>query len=254
MRNPHGDFIWYELMTRDAAAAERFYGPILGWKIGESMPGDVDYRMIVAGDENAGGALTLTDEMCEHGAHPTWLAYIGVDDVDATVAQIEQKGGSVLMPATDYPGVGRMAMVSDPQGLPFYVMRGLSDETSTVFSVEKTGHVAWNELVTSDLGAAKTFYTEVFGWSLGGAMPMGPLGDYQFLEHGGQMIGAMMQSPNEGQRGWNFAFNCADIDGAVGQISTLGGTVRDGPMEVPGGQRVIQATDPEGTRFMLVGK
>jgi predicted enzyme related to lactoylglutathione lyase len=85
-------------------------------------------------------------------------------------------------------------------------------------------------------------------------MPMGEMGDYQFLNHGGRMIGAMMQSSEEGQRGWGFAFNSTDIDKAAQDIPRFGGTVRQGPMEVPGGQRVIMASDTEGVRFMLVGK
>ena len=253
MRNPHGDFIWYELMTRDAEAAGRFYGPILGWTVGERYPGSVDYRMIDTGNGLAGGLLTLDDGMCEGGARPTWLGYIGVDDVDATVSRIEEKGGSVLMPAHDIPDVGRIAMMKDPQGLPFYIMRGASDEVSDAFAPDKVGHCAWNELITSDLQAAKSFYTDVFGWTLGDVMPMGPMGDYQFLEHGGRMIGAMMQSQEEGKRGWGFAFHCADIDRAATQIPELGGTVCEGPMEVPGDQRVIMAKDVEGVRFMVVG-
>ena len=51
----------------------------------------------------AGGVLRLTDEMRQHGAQPVWLGYVGVDDVDATVAPIEAKGGKALMPPFDIP-------------------------------------------------------------------------------------------------------------------------------------------------------
>ncbi|MEO5972002.1 MAG: VOC family protein [Sphingomicrobium sp.] len=254
MRNQHGDFIWYELMTRDPAAAARFYAPVAGWKIGEPVPAPTEYRMINADDGMVGGALTLTPEMTEHGARPTFLGYIGVDDVDATVVRVEALGGKTLMPAADMDGVGRIAMLADPQGAPFYVMRGATDEVSTSFDPAKNGHAAWNELQTSDLEAAKRFYPDVFGWALGDVMPMGEMGDYQFIEHGGRMIGAMMTAPPGTPAGWGFAFNNADIDGANDRICSAGGTVLRGPIEVPGDQRVVMAKDPEGVPFMLVGK
>ena len=63
MRNPHGDFIWYELMTGDARAAKRFYDPVAGWDIEAQPSGKMDYRMIDTGDGLVGGTLTLTREM-----------------------------------------------------------------------------------------------------------------------------------------------------------------------------------------------
>jgi predicted enzyme related to lactoylglutathione lyase len=254
MRNPHGDFIWYELLTRDPGAAKRFYDPVAGWTIEAQASGPMDYRMIDTGDGLVGGTMTLTREMTDHGARPTWLGYIGVDDVDATVAKVEGKGGKVMMPATDIPDVGRIAMVTDPQGNPFYVMRGAVDRVSTSFDPAKTGHAAWNELQTSDLDAAKGFYPDVFGWTLGEVMPMGEMGDYQFIHHDGRMIGAMMKAPPGAPTGWSFAFFNQDVDAAVARIRELGGTVNQGPMEVPGDQRAVMATDPEGVPFMLVGK
>ena len=254
MRNKHGDFIWYELMTRDPAAAKQFYDPVAGWTIEPQPSGEMDYRMIDTGDGLVGGTLTLTKDMTDHGARPTWLGYIGVDDVDATIATIEAKGGKVLMPANDLPDIGRIAMVADPQGNPFYIMRGSVDQVSTSFAPDKPGHTAWNELRTSDLNAAKAFYTDVFGWTLADVMPMGEMGDYQFVDHGGRMIGAMMKAPPGAPGGWGFAFHNRDVDTAVERIRELGGKVDQGPMEVPGDQRAVMATDPEGVPFMLVGK
>ena len=254
MRNPHGDFIWYELMTGDPVAAKKFYDPVAGWTIGAEPVGAMDYRMIDTGDGLVGGTLTLNRDMTDHGARPTWLGYIGVDDVDATIAEIERRGGKVLMPANDIEGVGRIALATDPQGNPFYVMRGAVDNVSTAFAPDKLGHTAWNELQTSDLEAAKRFYVDVFGWTLGSAMPMGEMGDYQFIEHGGRQIGAMMKAAPGARGGWGFAFFNPDVDAAAERIKQLGGTVDQGPMEVPGDQRALMATDPEGVRFMLVGK
>lgn len=116
MANPAGSFIWYELMTPDPAGSKRFYDAVVaGWTIEAQPSGDMDYRMITRSDGgNSGGVLRLTEEMQGHGARPCWLGYLGVPDVDAAVARVEEDGGRTLMPGHDIRGVGRIAMVTDP--------------------------------------------------------------------------------------------------------------------------------------------
>lgn len=253
MRNSHGSFIWYELMSKDPDASKAFYDAVVGWSIGPKPAGAMDYRMIEAGDGQVGGVLGLTTEMTSHGARPMWFGYLGVDNVDDTVQKVLAAGGKVLMPAWDIPEVGRLAMVTDPQGIPFYVMRGASDHTSTAFGRTAMGHVSWNELLTPNQDAALAFYGSLFGMSKSGVMPMGPMGDYTFLRHAGADIGAMMTTPPGGApNGWGFYFRVADIEAAKDKVIKGGGTVIQGPMEVPGGEMVLSAIDPQGASFGLV--
>src|SRR5437899_2129174 len=127
--NPQGDFIWYELMTPDPEGSKAFYDAVVGWNFGEPADEYQGYRMINApGGGFAGGVLPLTEEMQQHGARPIWLGYVYVADVDQSVRAIEQAGGKSLMPANDIPNVGRIAMVADPDGAPFYVMKPIPPE------------------------------------------------------------------------------------------------------------------------------
>ncbi|MFD1610262.1 VOC family protein [Sphingomonas tabacisoli] len=255
MPNAHGSFIWYELMTADTAAAKAFYDPVVGWDIGGPQPGGIDYRMIVAPDGMAGGVMGLTPDMISQGAKPLWMGYFGVDNVDATVDAVVKAGGQVHLPAFDAPNVGRIAMVSDPQGVPIYVMRGASDENSTAYARHGVGHVSWNELLTPDADAALAFYGAAFNVTKVGAMPMGEMGDYSFIANGdskGEAVGAVMKTPPQGHSGWGFYFRVPEIQAAIAQIRKGGGTVLQGPMEVPGGEWVINAQDPEGVHFGLV--
>jgi uncharacterized protein len=254
MANQHGEFIWYELMTGDPDAAQAFYGEVVGWKIGEQSSDD-DYRHIAAGDDFIGGLLPLTDEMREHGARPVWLGYIAVNDVDTTVSELEELGGRVLMPARDLPDVGRIAMVADPQGVPFYVMRGsVEGETSTAFKPMAEGHCGWNELATTDQAGALDFYGRLFGWTSHEAMSMGEIGDYRFLDHHGVRLGAVSPYLEESASPiWSYYFRVADIDLASAKTAERGGKVLHGPMEVPGGDHIIVGLDPEGAMFALVG-
>src|SRR3954462_5771514 len=115
MANPAGSFIWYELMTTDPEAIARFYAAVVGWTIGSPEPnqgGGMDYRVIGRADGGfAGGALRLTGDMQEHGARPLWIRYFSPANVDRQVAAIVRECGTLQMPATDIPNVGRIAML-----------------------------------------------------------------------------------------------------------------------------------------------
>lgn len=257
-------FIWYELMTTDPDASATFYSAVVGWTVaahGDAQPGGGDYRMIVRSDgSTAGGLFGLSQEMREHGARPCWLGYLYTPDVDATVAAIVADGGAVKMPVMELP-VGRIAMVNDPQGVSFYAMTPVPpadqpDAQSDVYHRSAPQHVSWNELYTSDVEAAKAFYAKHFGMSFNDKMPMGEMGDYWFITEGTMedAIGAMMQKPpHVPTSSWLYYIRVADIDAAVESVKAGGGQVVNGPMEVPGGDWIINGVDPQGAAFSLVG-
>jgi hypothetical protein len=257
--NPPGDFIWYELMTPDPEGAKAFYDAVVGWDIEPQPAGPMDYRMIRRSDGgNAGGVLRLTDDMTSHGARPVWLGYIYVGDVDATVATIERAGGKALMPAFDIPDIGRIAMVTDPQGAPFYVMKPIPpadkpQAKSDVFSPDALQRVSWNELVTSDREAARGFYGELFGWTSDEFMPMGELGEYRFWDHHGVRLGAVCGPIPDEQPHWRYYFRVPSIAKAKETAEANGGVVYMGPHEVPSGDWIVIGKDPQGAEFALVG-
>jgi predicted enzyme related to lactoylglutathione lyase len=260
-RGREGGFIWYELMTPDPAASKKFYDEVVGWNIGEdSVAQGIEYRMIGRSDGgNAGGVLTLTDEMCDGGARPIWLGYLHTNDVDAKVEAIRADGGSVMMEPWDQPGVGRLAMVTGPEGAPFYLMAPIPAEgdpnaNSDVFSVDQPQRVRWNELWSSDPERSIDFYKRRFGWSQEGDMDMGEMGKYRFVQHDGVGIGAVMPTmPKMPQSMWNFYVGVDDIDRAAEAVRSGGGQVTNGPMEIPGGEYALNGVDPQGALFGLVG-
>jgi predicted enzyme related to lactoylglutathione lyase len=258
-RQLQGSHIWYELMTPDPDGATAFYGAVVpGWTVGQPIGGDQDYRIIGRSDGgSAGGVLALTEDMRQHGARPVWLGYIGADDVDATARQVEAKGGKLLMPAFDIPQ-GRIAMVTDPQGNPFYIMKpippaGQEDRQSDVFSPDQPQRVSWNELSTADPVAARTFYGELFGWTSDDFMPMGEYGEYRFFDHGSLRIGAVSGMMPDGHPGWRYYIRVPSISKAVEAVTAGGGTNTLEPMEVPGGDTIVIGNDPQGAEFALVG-
>lgn len=259
MGNPAGSFIWYELMTTDADRVGPFYEAVIGWTVSPADPSaPIDYRHIARADGGANGAiLNLTGEMQQQGARPAWVPYLHVRDVDAAVADIREDGGTLLMPKMTIPE-GSFAMVSDPMGTPFYVMSpvpppGKPEAQSDVFSVTEAQHVRWNELASPDLDAAKAFYAEHFGFEFKNSMPMGAMGDYCFIDHHGQVLGAIMaQQPGQPQL-WVPYIGVPSVLAAKAAIEANGGKVMNGPHEVPGGDWIVVATDPAGAVFGVVG-
>ena len=254
-----GDFIWYELMSADPEGSKAFYDAVVGWTISDAEPAYNGYRMIGRSDGGfAGGVLPLTDEMQQHGARPTWLGYISVPEVDEAARSIEGAGGKTLMPATDIPNVGRIAMVADPQGAPFYVMKPTPptndpNAKSDVFAPTEQQRVGWNELNTSDPAAGRKFYGDQFGWDTNDFMDMGEMGEYRFIDHHGARLGALCGVMPGGRPAWRFYFRVPSITKAKDVIEARGGTVRVGPMQVPTGDYIVIGSDPQGAEFALVG-
>jgi uncharacterized protein len=251
--NAPGTPLWYELMSPDPDASARFYETVVGWTT-RAFGGGGDYRVFESDGGQAGGLLPLSADMQAGGARPAWHLYVTSADVDASVAEAERQGGRTVWHANDLPGVGRVALVADPQGIPFYVMRGAQEATSTVFSDTALGRCSWNELNSPDPDDAIRFFGAVFGWHVGGAMPMGDLGDYSFLHAGELVLGAAMRTPPGAPSGWTFYFRVPDIDAGAAAVAAGGGKVLMGPMDVPGDDRALVATDPQGAVFGLVAK
>lgn len=112
------NFLWYELMTSDTAAAGEFYSHVVGWNTGDGSTPRNPYTLFRIGDQGVGGMMELPKEACDQGAEPGWIGYIAVDDVDAEVKRVVAAGGSVLRDPDDVPGMLRFAVVADPHGTP----------------------------------------------------------------------------------------------------------------------------------------
>jgi predicted enzyme related to lactoylglutathione lyase len=110
-------FIWHELMSTDIEVAQNFYLEVTGLT---ATPGP--YPMLMAGEQPVGGLVGPRAEepgWPSGGPEAHWIAYIGVDDVDAAAQRAHELGGQVLLPPTDIPDFGRAAVLRDPQGAAF---------------------------------------------------------------------------------------------------------------------------------------
>jgi hypothetical protein len=247
-----GQFVWYDLMTSDPKAAEDFYGKLIGWGTQPMDGGDKPYTMWTNNETPIGGVMELPEEARAAGAPPNWIAYVAVEDVDATVEQAVGLGGSTLHPPTSIEGAGRFAILADPQGAAFAVYTHAGEEEGPS-GPPQVGQFSWNELATSDYKKAFAFYSEIFGWKPQEAMDMGEAGIYQLYGLGDAPLGGMFNKPDEmpGPPMWLYYVSVDDVTTAVEKVKELGGQVVNGPMEVPGGDFIAQCLDPQGALFAL---
>jgi uncharacterized protein len=119
--NVPNTFCWNELGTNDTQKAGEFYSEVFGWTRDTQNFGPMEYTMFKNGDRSAGGMYKITPEMGP--MPPNWLVYFAVDDCDAKVQKATELGANVMMPPDDIPGVGRFAVLADPQGAAFAVIK-----------------------------------------------------------------------------------------------------------------------------------
>jgi uncharacterized protein len=254
MSDSHGKFVWYELMTPDPKAAETFYRSAIGWGAQDSgMPG-MSYTLLTAGGMPVAGLMETPQRILDSGASAFWTGYVYVDDVDATVAQAEKEGSAVHHPPDDIPGVGRFAVIADPQGAAIALFKTQMMTPADAPPAGTPGTGGWHELYAGDLDTAFPFYSKLFGWTKADAMDMGPMGVYQlFGVRGGTPIGGMMtKPPTVPTPAWSYYFNVDGIDAAIARVQDGGGKIVNGPMQVPGGSWIAQCLDPQGAFFCMV--
>jgi predicted enzyme related to lactoylglutathione lyase len=247
-----GRFVWYELMTSDMAAAETFYREVVGWQSRDSGVTGMAYTMFTVDGQPVCGTMDLPATARSMGIPPQWLGYIAVDDVDTFAADIVIDGGVVHRAAADIPGIGRFAIVGDPQGAGFALFHAAGGDPPPAAPPGTPGHIGWHELYAEDDQAAFGFYSKTFGWQLNRDIDMGPMGNYRiFGLDGVDMGGIMKRPPTMQQPTWTFYFNVEAIDAAGERVKASGGQIVFGPTEVPGGVWILQCIDPQGALFAL---
>jgi predicted enzyme related to lactoylglutathione lyase len=238
-------------MTTDMKAAESFYRNVVGWTSAPFEGSPQPYTVF----NRRGGTAVAGVMPRPQGVNtpPFWAMYVGVPKLEDAAAKIKQLGGSDCTPVIEVPTVGRMQMMKDPQGAAFYIYEPATTDHQPEAAAE-VGETSWHELMTTDAPAAMKFYQEIFGWQPSEALDMGPAGTYQMFNRPHGMIGGMMNKPPEMAHvppNWQIYFRVPDITAAIERIKANGGQILNGPMEVPGGDRIVNAMDPQGAAFAL---
>lgn len=244
-----GNFVWHELMTTDTQSASSFYPRVTGWKT-RPWEHDSSYTLFEGQGGPMGGLMVLPEDAKSMGAPPSWLPYIGTPDIASSLAHAQRLGARLLKPVQEVPAVGKWAIVADPQGGTFALMQP-SNPSSGTRGRPQLGEFSWHELATTDQRAALEFYSQLFGWKKSTAHDMGPMGTYQIFSIGGTDAGGIFNKDADMPVHWLSYVNVNDADSAARAASAAGGRVVNGPMDVPGGDRIAQIVDPQGGAFAV---
>jgi uncharacterized protein len=246
-----GRFVWNELMTTSTAGAAEFYGRVVGWRA-EPWKRNSAYLSLLAPSGPAAGLMLLPLDAKAAGATPSWLSYVGTPNVDGTVREAERLGGHCLRGVSSMKGVGSWAVLADPQGAVFAPFAPESPRRPA--HAAGFGEISWHELATTDHRAALAFYGELFGWVETASHDMGPLGEYLLFGFPGEPpLGGMWTKTKEMPfpPHWLSYVRVEDLKAAVARIEVAGGTLMNGPTQVPGGDWIAQGLDPQGAAFAL---
>lgn len=238
-----GTFSWIELHTSDGEGAKKFYCDLFGWTPNEIPMGEGQPPYIIGkkGDRDAAAIYQNKD------VPPAWLSYVCVDSADAAAAKAKDLGGKTTSDPFDVFDIGRMVVLTDPEGAHFAVWQ--PKKHIGVGVKNETGALCWNELQTRQRDRAKEFYTQLFGWTakespeyvefhlgesaLGGAMTMQPMVPAQVPAH------------------WIVYFWVDDVDASVQKASAGGAATYVPPMDIPKVGRFAVLADPQGAVFAV---
>jgi len=250
-------FMWYELVTNDMDKAVHFYKKVVGWDIKDSgMPG-MKYMLFGKDGKDVGGMMTWAGA----GAPdlPTqWMGHIHTAKLDEELKAVTADGGTIVKPAQDIPGVGRFAVVLDPQKVKYLLFEPGKQDAPPRLDQMAVGNVGWHELLTDDQATAFDYYSKHYGWQKDFAHDMGAMGTYQTfradtpLYTGGMMNRKGPGMPEDIPPHWQFYFTVDDIEAAQKRVIEAGGEITLPPMDVPGGSRILQATDDQNGHFALM--
>ena len=246
-------FVWHELSTKDLDGSKKFYGEVFGWTFGNDP-----YAHITAGDEMIGGMRKME---AHEPQPPSWLGYVAVDDVAATVARIGSAGGKVYMPTTTLENVGTFAVTADPTGAVFAPWKSARPAEDVEHpGPPKPFTFCWDEVMSTDPAAAGRFYEQVFGWTSRPADMEGGV-SYTLLDRPGVTTatgdqvsaGGLMKSPPGLPHSFWIAYVAVDdCDARCARAQQLGATVTVGPRDIPGVGRFACWLDPQGAAIAIL--
>jgi uncharacterized protein len=243
---PAGTPCWVDYGATDVEAAVRFYSEVLGWAPHPAGPEHGGYVLCRVGEHDAAGIGPNNAP----GTPPAWLTYLATTDADVTAGKALEAGGTVLAAPFEVAGLGRMAVIADPEGAVFGVWQALGHIGSSV--VNEPGGLTWNEAAHRDPEVGRAFYATVFGYRYA---PVPGAGDVYrtFSVDGEHPVGGMGAVPvPETPPHWLTYFAVTDADATVAAARERGATVEAGPFDTEFG-RMATITDPWGATFAVIG-
>ena len=246
-----GKFVWHDLITDDVAAAKAFYGALLGWEFEDLQGEGVTYTLVRSEGEPVGGMAAVAPVDSDL-AGARWLSLMSVEDVDAAVDIVEERGGRAIAEPWTNPTRGRMAVVADSQGaIVAFITSIAGDPRDRTAEQVPPGQWLWTELWTRDAAAAANVYGAVAGYGV----ELTTIADnnaYRVLMRDGTPRAGLNELPwPEVEPNWLPYIKVANAADVARRAEQLGGTVLIPPMERIRNGSLGLVLDPTGAAFAI---
>ena len=243
-----GKFVWFDLLTNDVPGTKRFYGELFNWEFEGEPSDDSSYATIKKNGTPIGSVIYLkrTDEKVSESR---WLSYLSVPDVDRAADRVRDGGGVVLKEPRDFPDRGRIAVVRDAQGAMLALLRANGGDPPD--SDLAIGRWMWNELWTTDVDAAITFYKTLAGFKHETIdLTMGET--YRQLKLADRIRAGVVPLPwKDVKPNWLPYVAVSDISATVAHAKALGGKVLLEPDDMIRDDSVAVIADPSGAALAI---
>ncbi len=253
----HGVPCWIDLATTDLEAAKEFYSGLFGWSYIDEQMGEMGigaYSMAMVDDIATATIYELGPDQLRPVAKPAWNVYVVVNDIEATLQNVQQNSGTVVLDATDVDRAGRVAVIEDPTSCQATLWQ--PDEFQASLIRAEPGAFTWAEHASTDRERSVRFYENVLGIETV-TTPMGNLDAYTTWMVGDIAVAGMFQWPDEMIADgvpsmWFVYFQVNDLDASVEYVETNGGqAMADAPVETDVG-RILVMRDPQGADFCII--
>ena len=216
-----GKFVWFDLLTEDVQAAQKFYTELFGWRF-EASAGSSDYAVIYSGNKPIGGIVGQGNNDPEV-QESIWLASLSVENVDRAVSAVKARYGKVLDDPMDVKGRGRMAVIQDPEGAQLVLIRSSGGDPPDAGI--NSGEWLWVDLFTRDAQTANEFYEALAGYTTQAIKTEGDH-SYNLLQRNGRSYGGVVELPWEDvEPNWLPYIKVDDLENIIGQAEKLGGVL-----------------------------
>ncbi|MGI9330584.1 MAG: VOC family protein [Gammaproteobacteria bacterium] len=252
--NIPGKIIWADYFTSDLDLARRFYGELFDWEwrwvVNE--PGK-RYGMFYAdGLPMAGIAEKAATDA--NRAYGRWIYYISVEDVGATLAMLDEQGGSTLLDRRDYAERGSFAVVADADGVLFGVLNSSSGDPADYRA--EPGEWIWFNLYTRNASESAGFYASLFNYDThapeAGGNESEVLDIFLARQNYSRAGVRQLSTGSESQPTWIGYIRVSDVNAMVARATDLGGEAIFKPDDsvVEGDLAVV--SDPVGAPIGLL--
>ncbi|MCA9300461.1 MAG: VOC family protein [Phycisphaerales bacterium] len=255
----YGTICWHELMTTDAPGAKAFYRSFLNYGFIDLDMGEFTYSMFTEPGKPESNEHALAGLMAMDEDRPAmWVAYILVEDLDATQARLEDLGGHVIHGPQEVPEMGRFTIFTDPSGAVVALWESKQDPSGFPMPDNmQEGRIVWNEIHSTAPEASATFFRTLLGYG-SCEMEMGDQPPYLMLTTPGAeeapqhaSFGIKPLAEGEGQSHMMSYITVKDLDATSSKIGAHGGKVVAGPMDVPNVGRFVTFQDPTGATISV---